>query len=44
LEGWRLNSPAGIRITTATLRPEEAEELAADLVAALETRSANYSA
>jgi DNA-binding transcriptional MocR family regulator len=44
LERWRLSSPPAIRITTATLRPDEAERLAADLAAALEPRTGTYSA
>jgi DNA-binding transcriptional MocR family regulator len=44
LDRWRLKSPAAVRITTATLRPDEAEQLAADLAAALETRTGTYSA
>ena len=43
-ERWRLNSPPAIRVTTATLRPEEAERLAADLATAVATRTGTYSA
>jgi DNA-binding transcriptional MocR family regulator len=44
LDRWRFRSPAAIRITTATLLPDEAEELAADLADVLEGRIATYSA
>jgi DNA-binding transcriptional MocR family regulator len=44
LERWRLNGPPGIRITTATLAPKEAEQVAADLAASLATRTGTYSA
>ena len=43
-ERRRLNSPPAVRITTATLRLEEADQLAADVAAALELRSATYPA
>lgn len=44
LERWRLESPPAIRITTATVKVEEADRLAADVVAALEPGAATYSA
>ena len=44
LERWRLDSPPAVRITTATLRPEEAEQLAADVASVLHRRTATYSA
>jgi DNA-binding transcriptional MocR family regulator len=44
LDRWRLKSPPAVRITTATLRPDEAEQFAADLAAVLETRTGAYSA
>ena len=43
-ERWRLNTPPAIRVTTATLRPDEAERLAADFAGALATRTRTYSA
>jgi DNA-binding transcriptional MocR family regulator len=44
LERWRLDSPPAIRITTATLRPEEAEQVAGALADALGRRAGTYSA
>jgi DNA-binding transcriptional MocR family regulator len=44
LERWRLNSPPAIRITTATLEPDEAERLAADVAAAIHPDVGTYSA
>jgi DNA-binding transcriptional MocR family regulator len=44
LQRWRLNSPPAVRITTATLRPEEAEELAAHVVDIIARRTGTYSA
>jgi DNA-binding transcriptional MocR family regulator len=44
LERWRLNSPPAIRITTATLEPDEAERLAADVAAAIDPDVGTYSA
>jgi DNA-binding transcriptional MocR family regulator len=44
LERWRLHSEPAIRITTATLTPEEAGRLANDVAASLEPRPATYSA
>jgi len=44
LERWRLESAPAIRITTATVKVEEAERLAADVAAALEPGAATYSA
>jgi DNA-binding transcriptional MocR family regulator len=44
LERWRLHSEAAIRITTATLEPEEAVSLADDVLAALQERAGTYSA
>ena len=44
LERWRLNSPPAVRITTATLRSEETEQLADDIAAALATQTVTYSA
>jgi DNA-binding transcriptional MocR family regulator len=43
-ERWRLNTPPAIRVTTATLRSDEAERLAHDFADALATRTATYSA
>jgi DNA-binding transcriptional MocR family regulator len=43
-ERWRLNSAPAIRITTAALRPDDAERLAAELAAVATTRSGTYSA
>jgi DNA-binding transcriptional MocR family regulator len=43
-ERWRLRSGPAIRITTSTLRPGEAAELAADIAAALNERTGTYSA
>jgi DNA-binding transcriptional MocR family regulator len=43
-ERWRLQSPPGIRITTAALEPEDAERLAADLADVLTHRVGTYSA
>jgi hypothetical protein len=43
-ERWRIQSGPAIRITTATLQPEEAAELAADVATALEARTQTYSA
>ena len=39
MERWRFASPAAVRVTTATLGPEEAERLAADVAAAVTWRS-----
>jgi DNA-binding transcriptional MocR family regulator len=44
LERWRLNSPPALRITTATLRPEEAEVLTVDVATVLANRTGTYSA
>jgi DNA-binding transcriptional MocR family regulator len=44
LERWRIHSQPAIRITTATLRAEEAGAFADDVVAALEGHPAIYSA
>lgn len=44
LERWRLSTEPAIRITTSTLRPEEAERLAADIASALDPGTATYSA
>jgi DNA-binding transcriptional MocR family regulator len=44
LERWRLQSEAAIRITSATLKPEEAARLADDVAAALDVRTGTYSA
>jgi DNA-binding transcriptional MocR family regulator len=43
-ERWRLNAPPAIRITTATLNVDEADDVAADLAAGLEPRAGTYSA
>jgi DNA-binding transcriptional MocR family regulator len=43
-ERWRLKSPPAIRVTTATLTADEAEPLAADIAAAINTRTGTYSA
>ncbi|HEV3407533.1 MAG TPA: aminotransferase class I/II-fold pyridoxal phosphate-dependent enzyme [Gaiellaceae bacterium] len=43
-ERWRLASPPAIRVTTATLKTDEAEGFAADLADALRARTATYSA
>jgi DNA-binding transcriptional MocR family regulator len=44
LERWRINSPPALRITTATLRPDEAERLSSDLATALAAQAVTYSA
>jgi DNA-binding transcriptional MocR family regulator len=44
LDRWRLSSEPAIRITTATLNPEEASGLTDDVAAALEPQAATYSA
>jgi DNA-binding transcriptional MocR family regulator len=44
LERWRIGSPPAIRITTATLRAEEAAPLADAVAAALEQRAVTHSA
>jgi DNA-binding transcriptional MocR family regulator len=44
LERWRLNSPPAIRITTATLKPDETDRLATDVVAAINPDVGTYSA
>ncbi|MDQ3867377.1 MAG: aminotransferase class I/II-fold pyridoxal phosphate-dependent enzyme [Actinomycetota bacterium] len=44
MERWRLEGPPAVRITTATLARDEAEQLAADVAAALGSQSAVYSA
>jgi DNA-binding transcriptional MocR family regulator len=44
LERWRINAPPAIRITTATLVPEEAERIANDLAHILETSAGRYTA
>jgi DNA-binding transcriptional MocR family regulator len=43
-ERFRFDSPPGIRITTATLEPKEADDLADDLAAALTARGSTYAA
>lgn len=43
-ERWRLRTPPAIRITTASLRPDEADRLAADLAEVLAHRVGTYSA
>ena len=43
-ERWRLNTAPAIRVTTATLRPDETERLAAAFADALVTRAGTYSA
>jgi DNA-binding transcriptional MocR family regulator len=43
-ERWRLRTPPAIRITTAALRPDEAEQLAADLAEVFAHRVGTYSA
>ena len=43
-EGWRLRTPPAIRITTAALQADEAEQLAADLAEVLAHRVGTYSA
>jgi DNA-binding transcriptional MocR family regulator len=43
-EGWRLRTPPAIRITTAALPPDEAEQLAGDLAEVLAHRVGTYSA
>jgi DNA-binding transcriptional MocR family regulator len=44
LDRWRLTSEPAIRITTATLQPEEGPRLADDVAAALEPQATTYSA
>jgi DNA-binding transcriptional MocR family regulator len=44
MERWRLNSPPAVRITTSTLKPEEAKELTDDLAEILNFTPAAYSA
>jgi len=44
MERWRIASGPAIRITTATLMPQEAEVLADDIASSLERRTATYSA
>lgn len=44
MERWRLKGPPAVRITTATLKPDEARKLAADLADVLGRRSETYSA
>jgi len=43
-ERWRITSPPAIRVTTATLREEEAELLAAAIADATRARTGTYSA
>jgi DNA-binding transcriptional MocR family regulator len=43
-ERWRLRTSPAIRITTAALRPDEADQLAADLAEVLAHRIGTYSA
>jgi DNA-binding transcriptional MocR family regulator len=43
-ERWRLTTPPAVRVTTATLHPDEGERLADDLAAALTARTETYSA
>jgi DNA-binding transcriptional MocR family regulator len=44
MERWRLSGAPAVRITTATLKPDEAGELAADIGAVLGRHSETYSA
>lgn len=44
LDRWRLESPPGIRVTIATLHPDEADRLADDIVFSLTARTSTYSA
>jgi hypothetical protein len=44
MERWRIDSQPAVRITTATLRPTEAEQLAADVVDVIARRTGTYSA
>jgi DNA-binding transcriptional MocR family regulator len=44
LERWRLHSEPAVRITTATLQPQDAPRLADDILAALNIHTAAYSA
>ncbi len=43
-ERWRIESPPAIRVTTATLEPDDADRLAADVAAAVEPWTETYSA
>ena len=44
LERWPIESPAEVFIATATVKPEEPEQLAADLARALDPRGSSHSA
>jgi DNA-binding transcriptional MocR family regulator len=44
MERWRLSGGPAVRITTATLKPDEAGKLAADIADVLGRRSETYSA